>query len=246
MSIAGPKLIAGAMALAFAGGAMANTNIDATTTGDLFLNIVDSVLNTSYLFDTGISQASFNGAGSYSFNLSGDPNLTSFLATPGGGGFEYSVVSGSNSSGNHVDITGSTVPVLNSNTRTGTARGAIAAFLGIANGIAPPNPSTTSTVLTLAADSWNSSLTEGITSKNIFNVSTVPYADQASFDTPLAFYSVTTSATAFASTWDFSSSSDTLTYGPQGAPVPLPAPILLLASALGLMGVVSRRKKLAA
>ena len=78
---------------------MANTSLDATTTGDLFLNIVDTSNSTSYLFDTGVSQASFNGNtslvcdsnASCSFNLSGDTNLTGFLN--GNDTYNFSVVS---------------------------------------------------------------------------------------------------------------------------------------------------------
>jgi hypothetical protein len=228
------------MALAFAGGAMANTTIDATSTGDLFLNIVDSANNTSYLFDTQISQASFNGNGSYSFSFASDTTLTSFLAQSGGV-FYYSVVSGSNTSGNHVDITGNMAPTLTSASRTGTARSAIGAFLSTADDVT--TTSTTEAVMNTAALSWNNALAEGSVSKNIFNITVPPYADQAALDTALAFYSVGSTATAFASTWDFNTTTDKLTYGPQGAPVPLPAPILLLASALGFMGVVSRRRK---
>jgi hypothetical protein len=231
------------MALAFAGGAMADTNIDATSTGDLFLNIVDSNLNTSYLFDTGITQAAFNGNGSYSFDLSGDANLTTFLAAVGGGGFYYSVVSGSNASGNHVDVTGNKAPTGTTATKTGNARSDIGAFLSTANGVA--SSSSTSAIMNTAALSWNNVLNEGRVSTQVFGVGAVPFADQAVFDTTLAFYSVGSTASAFASTWDFASATDKLTYGPQVAAVPLPAPILLLASALGLMGVVSRRKKAA-
>lgn len=235
--------------MAFAGGAaMANTSLN-TTTGDIFLNIVNTNNNTSYLFDTGVSQASFNGNGSYSFNLSGDANLTSFLAEAGGV-YYYSVVSATKSgTASIVDITGTTSPVSNSQFKTTSAESPINLFLTNANSVAPPNASTTSTILPSVSQGnlgwWGNSTTEGVVSKNIFNVSTTPYADGAALNTALAFYTVQTTATAFASTWDFSTSNDSLTYGPQGSAVPLPAPVLLLASALGLMGVVSRRKKTA-
>jgi hypothetical protein len=247
MSIPVTKLVTGAMALAFAGGAMANTNINATTTGDLFLNIVNTSNNTSYLFDTGISQATFGtGTGSYSFNLSTDTNLTAFLAEDPASDYYYSVVSATRNPTAIIDITGNIAPTGNSNTNTVTAQTAISAFLVAANGVSPPTTSTTSQVL-VTADAWNQALTEGVVSRRIFNNPNPPYSDQAGLNTALAFYTTTgATSSAFAYTWDFTTSNDTLAYNPQTAPVPLPAPILLLASALGLMGVVSRRNKAAA
>jgi hypothetical protein len=244
MSLHGPKLIAGAVALAIAGGALANTSLN-TTTGDVFLNIVNTNNNTSYLFDTGVSQATFNGNGSYSFNLSGDANLTSFLAETGGV-FYYSVESATKvGTASIVYATGVTSPVSNSQFKTTTAETAINLFLANANSVT--SSSSTSVLLPTAAQGslgyWGVSTTEGTLSKNIFNNGATPYSDGAALNTALAFYAVQTTGTAFASTWDFSTTNDSLTYGPQGSAVPLPAPILLLASALGLMGVVSRRKK---
>jgi hypothetical protein len=99
-----------------------------------------------------------------------------------------------------------------------------------------------SAVLT-GAYSWNQGGNEGVVSKNIFANPNTPYSDQAALNTSLAFYNVVGSTvTTFASTWTFSTATDSLTYGTASA-VPLPAPVLLLASALGLMGVVSRRNK---
>jgi hypothetical protein len=242
MSITGRKLIFGAMALAVAGGAMANTTIDATTKGDLFLNIVDTTTNTSYLFDTGVSQASFNGNGNYSFDLSTDASLTAFLAVSGGV-FYYSVVSGLQTGGNSVDITGNVAPFAITSTKSGNARAAIGSFLSTANGVS--STSSVSAVMNTAALSWNNALFEGVASKQVFNVSATPYADQANLNTALNFYNVKSTATTFAGTWDFTTSNNTLAYT-SSAPVPLPAPFLLLASGLGLMGVISRRNKAAA
>jgi len=238
MNMSVSKLVAGAVALAFAGSAMANVSLDGSTTGDVFLNIVDTTNNTSYLFDTGVSFASFNGNSSYSFNLSSDSILTGFLNNSDS--YYYSVAAGTNVGGNKVDLTGNVAPTENSATKTGTARGAIGTFLSQAGTVA--STSTTSAVLT-GAYSWNNSLNEGVVSKNILANPNTPYSDQAGLNTPLAFYNIVGSTvTTFASTWDFNSTTDTLTYGTASA-VPLPAPVLLLASALGLMGVVSRRNK---
>jgi hypothetical protein len=244
MSFSAIKLLAGTVTLAFAGTAMA-TNINATTTGDVFLNIVNTTNNTSFIYDTGLSQSAFSGAGSYSYNISGDSNLTSFLSETGGV-YYYSVVSVTRvtPSTTIIDITGTIDPNTNNSTNNNTAQTAVNAFLGVANSVAS---TTTNSAILPTADAWNQALTEGVVSKRVFNNSQTPYSDGAALDTPLAYYSVTGSTfSTFASTWDFNSTTDTLTYGPQGAPVPLPAPVWLLVSGLGLMGVVSRRNKVAA
>jgi hypothetical protein len=232
------KFVAGALALAFAGGAMANVTLDGSTTGDVFLNIVDTTNNTSYLYDTGVSFTSFNGNGGYTFDLSGDTNLTGFLNTSDA--FYYSVEAGTNVGGNQVYATGNVAPSANTSTKTGTARGAIGTFLSQAGTVS--STSTTSVVLT-GTYSWNQGGNEGVVSKNIFANANTPYSDQAALNTALNFYNVSgATATQTAYQWNFSTSNDTLTYG-SGSAVPLPTPILLLGSALGLMGVVARRNK---
>ena len=94
---------------------------------------------------------------------------------------------------------------------------------------------------------------EGVISKQLLNNGVASanntYADDAAIGTALAFYqdaasrSVIANGVAFAGTWDLTSAG-TLTYGGVSA-VPLPTPLLLLLSGLGLMGVVARRSKTA-
>ena len=76
------KVLAGAVALAIGGTAMANTTLDEVTAGNLILNIVDQTNSTSFLYDTGVSQSAFNASGSYTFNFTTDPNYTSFWVVP--------------------------------------------------------------------------------------------------------------------------------------------------------------------
>ncbi len=87
----GIKALAGAVALALSVTALADpithTTFDPTTTNDnLFLNIVDGTTHVTYLFDTGISQATFssnltNASYSYATTLSAatDANYAAFL-----------------------------------------------------------------------------------------------------------------------------------------------------------------------
>src|SRR6202021_655485 len=90
----GTKVLAGAIAMAIGGAAMAQTNLDATTTGDVFLNIVNNTNQTSFLYDTGISQGTFPSSTSFSVNLQSDPNYQAFIAASGSSPLVYSVESG--------------------------------------------------------------------------------------------------------------------------------------------------------
>ncbi len=95
----GLKALAGAVALALGGNALANTTFDpASADSHLFLNIVDSTTQTSYLFDTGLTQSSvissLNTFNYSSGSLASDSNYTSFLASIGAGdSVDYSVIS---------------------------------------------------------------------------------------------------------------------------------------------------------
>jgi hypothetical protein len=243
----GFKLLVGAAAIAIAGTAAANTTLDATTTGDLFLNIVDPTTNTSYLFDTGVSQSAFNNNtssvcdsnGSCSFSLSGDTNLTGFLNSKDGDYF--SVVSSTKNPTTNIDITGNTTPGTTISTfNDNQAQGAIGQFLIAANAV---TSSSTSSVVLPTGSYWGAGLSEGSVSNRLFANSQVPYSDQAAVNSSLAFYDISgNSYSTFAGTWSFSSATDTLTYSSVSA-VPLPTPVLLLLSGLGLMGAVSRRAK---
>jgi hypothetical protein len=238
--------LAGAVALALGGTAMANTNLDASSTGDLFFNLVDNTNSTSFLFDTGIAQASFDGTnGSYSFNFASDPNYTAFIAAVGGSdSLDYSVLSATKSTGTpavgNVFFTATgTVPVVKGSAiqQVITAEGGFFTQANL-NSSATTNSSNLN-----SSNFWGQGGAEGVVTTQLQIA-----GDSALPGTPIAFYGESSNAlrsttsnatlTTFAHTWDFDSA--TLTYNVSS--VPLPAPLLLLLSGLGMMGVVGRRK----
>jgi hypothetical protein len=245
----GKKILAGVVAMTLAGVAVANTSLDATATGDLFLNIVDTTNNTSFLYDTGISQASFSGGGTYNFSLATDANLKSFLN--GSDTFDYSVISATKTAGaSTVDFTGGDnatfpTPLTPSAFLLNQTQGAVSLFLTFANTVASTTKNSAVIPTGTANEAfWGAALDEGSLSAKLFNASQPPYADNAALGTPLSFFqAVGSTLTTFTGTWNFSAASDLLSYAqgttggsPPPPPVPLPSTLLLLLSGVGLVG----------
>ncbi len=245
----GLKLLAGAVALAVSGGAFASTT-NASTTGTIFLLAYDQTNNTEYVEDTGISAATFTGTSSITpISVASDPNYAAFLAGEASSSdtLVYSVLAGYTSSSNSkfngtlFTATGPVavqagIDISDSTTQIGTALGQI---LNPSGGSSYEGTSASGTTL------WEEQYEPKFTGD--LNIT----SDYASLGTSLAFYSTSTvnpksaliagTLSTFAGTWDFSNG--TLTYTVQTSAVPLPTPVLLLMSGLGLMGLVARRRQ---
>jgi hypothetical protein len=240
-------ILAGAVALACSGAASAQTS--AGPNGTIFINVVDTTSGTSFLFDTGLLVSSFSGSGSYSVNLAtnsaSSAAYAAFVATEGGSDtIDYSVVGNyAPTSGTPLDLTLATAtstPTPANGGKGVQAAGAIQTFLG-----ANSNPAGGATFFAAgSANQWNSTFEPGLQT-SLGNIS-----DNTLVGNTIGFYAITTTANStkggvsvspFASSWDLTSAG-VLTYG-SGSPVPLPTPLLLMLSGLGLLGLVGRRKQ---
>jgi hypothetical protein len=239
------KLIATAAALLMGSTAMANVSLNAST-GTLFLNVVDTVAHTSFVFDTGLTQATFSSTGSYSLNFAADANWQSFLTSSTGHALEFSVVGAAVPGTNQATVffTANTAPTATVGANITQVQGATAGFVTGANGTT--SATTNTAFLNNATASWDNATQEGIVNTNLFGTAG---SVGAAPGTALAFYSEATvngrsativaALTTFAGTFSLDAANGVLSY----SAVPLPAPLVLLLSGLGLMALVSRRRK---
>jgi hypothetical protein len=249
-------MVAGAVALALSAHAFAVTSTGAS--GTIFLSIDDTTSNTEYLLDTGLNAQTFTGTSAKSFSFN-DSNFASFVASVGGANLStttdsvtFSVIGGASSivapnttQTRFVDFTSTNAPSASSTSSVNTAYGTIGSFLS-----ALGNTSGGSSFVPVSNQSgeWAA----GGNSANFNNDLVV--SNGGSLSSALAFYQTTETqpgnsntlagVSTFAGTWSLNLSTDTLNYNVSS--VPLPAPLLLLLSGLGAMGIVGRRNRTAA
>ena len=157
------------------------------------INIVDTTNNTSFVYDTGLSQAAFSAGTNYSFNFASDANYTAFLAAEGGSdNVDYSVFSATKpSSSSEVVYFTSSVPVPTSqgSTQMAEAAATLGGFLVGANSI---TTTSTKSVDLSGTYEFGTALTEGAIAGYLINNSNVNaaggYADDAALGTALGFY----------------------------------------------------------
>jgi hypothetical protein len=256
-------MVAGAVALALSAHAFAVTGVGAT--GTIFLSLDDVTSQTNYIFDTGLSAQNFAGDTSTAPIDFSSSALTSFLASVTGGNLAtttdtvtFSVIGGASNilSGNttqtrFVDFTSNNAPN-GAGVNGASATGQVAAAYGQINTFlqALANTSGGGSFLsnTQTANQWFQG------SNSAAFDSDLVVSNGGLISNSLAFYQETALLPAstnpngvektFAGSWSLNLANDTLNY--TAIPTPLPAPLLLLLSGLGAMGIVGRRNRAAA
>jgi len=238
------QAVAGVVALAAAGSAFAVTTGDAN--GTIFLTINDTKDNTSFIFDTGVSATSFTGTSNLNYDFHSNANYLAFEASVTDQSFvEYSVLAGFGDGTSTNPKAGTLFTAAFAPSTTTVGADVKQVYNNISTVLGVNNPSGGSTFVSAANSGtfgWAAAGYEA--SSNSHYVTN----DAAQTGNPLAFYSfasnnlnsqsVTALQKTFAGVWTLAANGS-LTYAV--SQVPLPAPLLLLLSGLGLMGVISRR-----
>ena len=248
-------MLLGATALGAAGHALAQTN--AGTGGTIWYQVTDVTNDAQYMFDTGMTvtgSGAFTGTSNISHTFSG-ANWTSFLAAISTGSLatttdtiEYSIVGSSSASSTAPitsDFSGQFSPqTVRTNGQAGTMWSNVNNFL-----TTTANPSGSDSFQ--PAGSTTTTWSNGGYETNFNNAA--GNTDWQTIGNSLGMFQMTntshtglqnTGATAsnFGGTWDLTTAG-VLTYTVSSSSVPLPAPLLLLLSGLGLTGLVGRRAK---
>jgi hypothetical protein len=247
-------MIAGAVALAMSAHAFANTSTG--TAGTIFLSIDDATSNTNYVLDTGLQTQAFTGTGNQSFSIN-DANFASFVASVAGANLStttdnvtFSVIGGSSAGTpqtRYVDFTSTSPSAPNASSTSSLAQAyvQIGTFLGT---LGNPSGGSSFVPISNAQGQW----LQGGNSANFDNDLVITNGGLLS--SALNFYQETetqpsspdilSGVSTIAGTWSLNLATDTLNY--TAIPTPLPAPLLLLLSGLGAMGIVGRRNRAAA
>ncbi len=246
------KLLAGAVALALAGTAAANTTTSATgASGDIFLNVVDTSKSISFFFDTGLAAPTFNTTADYSSltSITSDANYATFLSAAGSDSLQFSVIAADvpTTTSRQVYFTSQNAPAAKLGSAIGSVQTTIAQFLQAVDGVT----STTSnsvfidgTVNNTAYWAAGGTIGDGPTTTKLG----ITDLNTTGVGGSMEYYSELTNAPSSNSVkgtvadllgkWQFTNGVLTFT-----VPTPLPTPLLLLLSGLGLMGVIARRGK---
>jgi hypothetical protein len=240
------KILGGAIALALAGAAVANTSAAGGTTATVFLNVVDTTNNTSFFFDTGLTGPAFNAGANFSASVAGDANYAAFVANQGASdSLAFDVVAGFTNGTNTrtVWFTGNALPAAAVGFKVGSAETLVETFLPTINSVT--SSTTNSAWVNLGSTApagWATSGSQGGFSADIKT------STSTTLGTALEFFKETTNApgsnltkgtvTDLLGHWTFTQGG-ALSY----IATPLPTPLLLLLSGLGLMGVIARRGK---
>jgi hypothetical protein len=258
-------MLASAVALALSSHVLAQ---NAAGDGDIYISIDDLTSSTEFLYDTGVSASTFSNTSSWSVDLSSanPTGFSSFLGSLKSGTtlgntsdqIQYSVFAGTGASGNlnsYQTLFTSASPVTTTSTgnNIGDAWGELNELLG-------GNYGGTITSLTFTGSEYVPSTNPGgqwygAGHETNFDDDLV-VENAAAYGTAMDFYTESTvkptsskvgsgSESQISGDWLLSSSSNgdaVLAF----APVPLPAPLLLLVSGLGMMGVLGRRRANAA
>jgi hypothetical protein len=252
------KMLAGAVALALSSQVLAQ---NVAGNGDIYLAIDDTTSNSEFLYDTGVSASSFAGGATTPVDLTAanPAGFSSFLSSLASGttlgnttdSIQYSVFAGTGASSNTASYqvlfgSGSVI----SGASTGAA---ISSAWGELNELLGGNAAGTVTPLTFTGSEYIASTNPGAQwygAGHLANLNSDLVAqDDVAYGTSLAFYDESTvkansskagsgSESPFGGSWDLQTiNGDTvLSY------VPLPAPLLLLLSGLGMMVMLSRRR----
>jgi hypothetical protein len=239
------KILGGAIALALAGAAVANTSAAGGTTATIFLNVVDTTNNTSFFYDTGLTGPAFNAGANFSANVAGDANYAAFVANQGATDtLAFDVIAGfTQASTRTVWFTGNALPGAAVGSKIGGAETQVETFLPTLNGVT--SSTTNSAYVNLGSTAPAGWATSG--NQTTFSAD-IKTSSSTTLGSALEFFKETTTApssnltkgtvTDLLGTWKFTQAG-ALTYNA----VPLPTPLLLLLSGLGLMGVIARRGK---